>query len=250
MRRGVTLIEITIVITILPLIITAFILVLDKTLGDAKTVAAQSTYDITSSLAIDRMEDDVRASTAFNSSVSAPYSDPYQPVAGWNYVGTGSTDRVMILSLPATTVRENATTRSVAYQDSATYDCATQLTLNPIMTYRAIYFVNNATLYKRFLTDTTTPTCATQIQKQTCPSASIASWPSICKARDEVIAEDVLAFSVDYHQDRSADALPNQYTDTGALSIARAATITLKIGKITNSKSTTSTQTLRIVRMN
>lgn len=248
--RGVSLIEIAIVVTILPLIITAFILVLDKTMNDAHKLAKQAAYDSSNTLAMERLEHDIKLATGFGSTVSSPFSDPYQPVGGWDYAGSGTSDRVLILSVPATTVRENATTRTTVYKDSASFNCSTELAYNPIHTYRAIYFVDNSTLYKRFLTDTATATCNTQIQKQSCPVADIASWPGICQARDEVIATEVSGFSITYRQDNAGGALPDQYSDSSAPGLARSVTITLTLSDPSSSAPASSTMNQTISRVN
>lgn len=247
--RGVTLIEITIVIVIMPVIVTSFVFVLSSTLHNAHETAARAEYQSSLALAVDRLEHDIRLATAFNSNIGAPFSDSYQPVSGWNYSGTGPDNRVLILSLPATTVRDGAATRTTVYEDSPAYNCTTELRNNPVLTYRAVYFVEDTTLYKRFLTDTSTATCAPQIQKQTCPAADIASWPSSCEARDEVIATNVSQFSVDYLQHGLATPLPDQYSDASAVALANSVKISLALSKNSSSEITTDT-TVTIARIN
>lgn len=237
---GVTLVEVMIVIVMIPLIIIAFIFVLDNTLYSAHQTAARAEYQSAIARATDRLEHDIRLASAFNSDISGSFSDDYAPVAGWTYAGTGTDDRVLILSLPATTVRDGASSRTTVYEDTAKYNCTTQLQNNPVLTYRAVYFINQGTLYKRFLTDTTTDSCGVQIQKQSCPAADIASWPASCGARDEIIATNVSRFSVDYLQYGLDTPLPNQYDDVASVTLARSVQISLTLSKTTSPAITTS----------
>lgn len=238
--RGVTLVEIMIVIVMIPLIIVAFIFVLDNTLYSAHQTAARAEYQSAVARAADRLEHDIRLASAFTADISGPFGDDYEPTAGWTYAGTGADNRVLILSLPATTVRDGANSRTTVYEDTATYNCTTELRRNPVLTYRAVYFIDNGTLYKRFLTDTSTASCGAQIQKQSCPADDIASWPASCEARDEVIATNVSRFSIDYLQYGLSAPLPDQYTDTAAPTLARSVQITLTLSKTTSPAITTS----------
>lgn len=247
---GVTLVELALVITIMPLIITSFVLVLDKTLADARHSALQANYDGDSAFAADWLEHDIRLAAQFNTDISSQFSDPYEPGGGWDYSGSGSNDRVLILSLPATTVRDGSDSRDIVHEDSGTYNCTTELVYNPILTYRAVYFVDNGTLYKRTLTDTTTATCNSQVQKQSCPAADIGSWPTICEARDEVLVTDVSQFSVNYYPAHDTDVLPDQYTGSEPLNVAQAAEITLTISEPGASTPVTSKITLKTSKVN
>lgn len=246
--RGVTLIEITIAIVMLPIIVTAFVLVLSNTMHNAHETAARAEYQSILASATDQLEHDIRLATAFHGATAAPFTDSYKP-ASWNYSGTGTDDRVLILSLPATTVREGANSRTAVYEDTGAYNCTTELQNNPILTYRTVYFVDNGTLYKRFLTDTSTATCAPQIQKQTCPADDIASWPSSCEARDEIVATHVIGFSIDYLQHGLAAPLPDQYSDDAAVALADSVQITLSLSR-TTSPDIRTTSTVTIARTN
>lgn len=246
---GISLIEIIIAITIIPLIVASFILVLDKTLTEARRTAIQTTLDSSSSFAIDWLEQDVRIATGFNSTVGGVYSDTYAPDGGWEYEGEGADNRVLILSLPATSLRAGTSSRILTHIDGA-YNCTTELTYNPVLTYRAIYFLKDGNLYKRYLTDTTTDTCNPQIQKQSCPVAQIESWSSACKARDELLATDVSEFSIDYYNASETTPIANAYSDSSVLSTAQAVGITLTLSQTSGSNTIDSTVSLKSSRIN
>lgn len=247
---GMTIIEITIVVTMLSLVILGFMVSLDRLLSEARKTGAQANYDSLASSAIDRIEEEVRIASAFNPNISSPYSDPYAPSGGWDYSGSGTTDRVLILSSPATTMRERASTNIQTYQDSVTFNCTSELTYNPAHHYRAILFVDDGILYKRFLTDTTTALCNSQIQKQSCPSSSIGSWPSECRARDEVIARDVSEFAVDYYRSNEIDPMDDAYTEPDTLTDAVAVVVRLTLRQPAGGDPSSATVQFRIARTN
>lgn len=246
------MIEVAIAITILPLIITSFILVLDQTLYEARNTAVQTKLDNESSLAIDWLEQDIRLSSEFKSTISTPFDDDYQPSGGWSYVGDGENQRVLILSIPSTTLRSGTSSRILTHVDGGTYNCdeGDQLTYNPVLTHRAIYFVSDGNLYKRYLTDTTTATCNDQIQKQSCPAANEESWPSACKARDELIASNVSQFSVDYYDPYETNPISNAYSDASTLSSAQAVGVTITVSQESGGNTINSTVSLKSSRVN
>ncbi len=247
--RGVTLIELLIVVTLIPLIIVSFIVVLDKVMQDAaeSTARAQLSSDV--SFASDWLEKDIRTAVSFESATAPPYNDSYDPATGWDYAGTASGNRVLILSLPSTTLRDGTSNREITYEDGG-YNCSTQMTYNPIMTYRAVYFVNEGTLYRRILTDTTTPTCNAQIQLQSCPEADKLSWPSGCEAQDEVLATNISQFSIDYFNSNDDDPLEDVYTDDSLLITAKTVGITLKAAKTIGNSTVDASVSLRTARIN
>lgn len=245
--RGVTLIELALVIAVIPILLIGFFLLLTTVMNDSKQVSLQANADTESLFASSWLERDLRNAVSYQTTVSAPYTDPYQPSGGWSYSGSGETDRVLIAALPATTLREGTPGRVAVYAQEAGLNCTTELFLNPIHTYRAVYFVDDNTLYKRHLTDTTTTTCGTQIQRQSCPEADRASWPAVCDAPDEVVANDVIDFRVDYVAPGTNLPLPDQYTG-GGISVAKAVRISLVIGEDSGKNSSRSSRTIFVAR--
>lgn len=248
---GMTIVETVIVVTIITAVILGFILALDRTLTEASRTGAIANLNSQASRAIDRIEHEVVSASKFHATIASPFSDPYEPGAGWSHVGDGENDRVLILSQPATSLRDRATSRELTYQDGPSYTCsATDLRYNPVHTYRAILFVDNNTLYKRFLTDETTALCNSQIQKQSCPADAIGTWPAICEVRDEVIARDVSDFDVSYYRAGESSAIADAYTDPSLLAKAVSVDVVLTLSEPSGADPASSTVTIHATRAN
>lgn len=248
-RPGITIIELLIAIVIISSTLVGMILMLTRAMSDARFAATRTELDSKLSLALTRLEDDVQLATQFEGDIAGPYADTYAPVGGWDYSGDSATERVLILSMPATVDRSGTPGRILTYQNDASFNCTTELTYNPVHTYRTVYFVDNQTLYKRFVTDTTTSLCNAQVQKQTCPADQIGSWPAECEARDEVIATNITEFSIDYVLGGESEAIPSQYTDPQLIRDSKAAIVTLRMGSSSPS-APESIATLRLTRVN
>jgi len=257
---GVTIIELTVVITILPIIIALFIYAVFASVNASTKSKAQLELDTGVRDAMNVIERDVRYSVAFDKTVPAEYSDPYGPnnsgtngAEAWNFTGVpaASSDRILILSVPATTQAGVSNAREPVYVDGS-YNCSTERTYNPEHTYITIYFVRGGTLYRRILTDTTTTVCnGPQNQKQSCP-ADIYPWNVICEAKDEVIATNVSSFSIDYYVNQVATPISNVYTssDPDILNTADDAEVTLTLSRQFAGETISGTSTLRIAKVN
>lgn len=247
---GITLIELLVAMVVISISLVGLIFILTHAMNDARFAAAQTELDTKLSFALKRIEDDVRIASGFNGSVGAAFSDSYEPVGGWDYSGNATDDRVLILTMPATVERAGSTGQILSYRDDAAYNCTSELTLNSIHTYRAVFFVENQTLYKRFLTDTATSLCDSQAQKKTCPVADIGSWPSECEARDEVIAENVEGFSIDYLRGGETTSIGSQYSNENYIQGAKAVSVTLTLRSNPGESAAVSSATLRMTRLN
>jgi len=258
-KAGFTLVELVVAITVMAIIAVGLFAVLIQTYSSSSYGATQVTIASNAQLAMDQIEQDVRYSDNFDTQLVSPFSDPYGPTnnssspQSWTFAGTpsSSTNRALIIEANATTSNPQANTRTYVYK-TGTYSCSQEI-YNPPLHYTKIYFVYNNTLYRRTITDTTTSTCnpstEKQVQKQSCPEASVGSWPSICKANDEVIATNVTAFSVDYYYGTGTSALNVYPTDSGNLvPTADSAQVTLTIGD-GKSNHTTTTISLKIKRV-
>lgn len=242
----------TVVIVVMPLIITGILVILDQVINSARTSSAQAELQSDVAFAADWLERDIRLATSFESTISSPYADAtYQPVGGWDYAGSGAADRVLILGLPATSLREGDGSRMLTYESDG-YNCTTELTYNPVLTYRAVYFVDNGTLYRRVITDTgvTTSLCNTQSQKQSCPAIDKPSWPSSCEARDEVLAENVTGFAVDYFDKGEETPIANAYSDSTVLATANAVGVELTLSMPVGDNPLDTTLYIRSARIN
>ena len=200
--KGFTLVELQLSIAVVAIILAGLIPIVYATVDSASLDSLRVKLVDQNQLALTQFERDVRYSTAFDTTVTTPFSDPNAPSGGWKIDGTSASQRVLILESPATAKNPYSFNRSPVYTDSASYNCSTTpltgtLYLNPPLTFTTVYFVQNGTLYKRILTDTTTPTCgsySTQYQKQSCPTGSGGT----CAAKDEVAATGVTKFAIDY----------------------------------------------------
>jgi len=225
-------------------------------LDDGRESTLSSTYSSELEFAADWLERDVRFASVFNPGVTTPFADSYAPSGGWSYMGQGINKRVLILSSPASSLRQGTDTRVPTYIDGPEFDCSpAQMTYNPTLYYRSIYFLDGNTLYKRYLVDQTTPTCNSRIQKQSCPASQKASWPTLCGASDETIATNVTQFNVDYYtsKDENPDTnlpIPNQYSDPEKLGDAESVALQLTMTQPDSAKPVTATIKIRTTKVN
>lgn len=254
--RGISLVELVLVMTILPIVIAGTIFALNMILADGRRSALSTTYSSELGFAADWIEHDVRFATSFNPTVTSLFSDPYAPSGGWNYVGENDNNRVLILSSPASSLRQGTKTRVPTYIDGPDFNCSpSQMAYNPVLVYQSVYFLDDKTLYKRYLIDKTTPKCNTHIQKQSCPADKESTWPTECQASDEVIATNVTQFSIGYYtsKDESPETnqpMPTQYTDPESLLNAESISIKLKVEQPNTADPVTSSINLRVTKVN
>ena len=81
-------------------------------------------------------------------------------------------------------------------------------------------------------------------------SIPVASRNALCLANDEMIAQNVLNFSIDYYAVLSSDPIDGQYTSLSqeVLDVADDASISLSVG--TQNQHTKVTRTLRVTKVN
>lgn len=204
-RAGFTLVEMLVVIVIIGVIFPIFAALLIGSYRDAYGLNFKVQANNEMQQALWYMDDTVKVGTAFLTTVPSQYNDPYGPDnagSAWSYKGTSSTSRVLITQSYATSTNALATGRKPVFTNTPTYNCTTQMYYQPELQFVTIYFVKNGTLYRRLLTDTTTPLCTgnTQAQKQTCPPYLTGTLNALCQANDEVLATNVTNFSVAYYQ--------------------------------------------------
>lgn len=251
---GFTVVELTTVIIIIPLIIAIFIMTLYNLSDNSRRDTIQLSLDDRLQFAMDTIESDVRLGSEYYEELPSDFSDSYAPGTGWSFAGAGENSRVILMARPVTTIDVDRSDQALVYVDSPGFDCTTQLQLNPVLNYMLIYFVDDGDLIRRTLVDSTTTTCDNEAgrQKQSCPRELQATWASGCEARDEIIASDVSQFSVDYYHSRATDPAPDVYTnsDPGDLDDINDAQITLKLSKLAGGKEISSSLTLRISRLN
>ena len=256
-ESGFTLIELLLVIALIPLVVGSFIFTLYEVSNSSSHKAFQLDMDDDSRQAMHSIEQDVRTATAFHSEIPASFTDAYGPDntgSDWSFAGSSSDLRVLLLTKVATTSISGNGNRTPVYIDSPTYNCTTELLLNPPLLYMVVYFVRDRTLYRRILTDTNSPTCGeTMTQKQSCPGDLSDSWDASCLARDEVRAHNVSSFKIDYYSQRQTTPASAVYTDPlpADMTMLDDAEITLGLAGDTGYRaSQNSIQTLRIARLN
>jgi len=206
-RSGFTVIELLLVLPLAAVIVTVFVSILIITLQFATRNKTQLEQVGTSQLALNQLERDVRYSTEYLMSLPDEFSDPNANGFSetWSYRGSPYSDsnkRVLLLRSFTTEGNPYAPNRTPIYTDSAEYNCSVTppsgtLYLNPQLSYITIYFIKSKTLYRRIVTDTTTPICGSAdiYQKQSCPTGS----GGICEAKDEIMARNVSAFRIGYY---------------------------------------------------
>ena len=262
-NRGYTLIEIVVAIMVFSIIVLVFGIALTSSYDAAFVSKARSQTAVTLQNAMDIIEKDVRYSVEFNGTTEAPYTDLYGRSTTqsansyiWNYNGLGDDSRVLILSNYASSMRSSSDARRPIYikrvDANLIYSCTNMPEYLPKLQYRTIYFLQDKKLYRRILTDTTTAICdgQTQAQKQSCPATAFSgTTPAICKARDEIVAQNVSAFSVTYYKD--ADTLvDNQYRPNGESFLIEADLVTVKLTLKMPPRNEAQTTTLQITRIN
>lgn len=261
-QGGFTLVELAIVIVVLGGIFPLFLSLLLNMYSDAFNLDDKVKSNSEVMQAVWYMDDNVRVASAYRATVPSEFTDAYGPhnlgTAGaeaWSYKGSSSTSRVLITQSYATSANALSTGRQPVFVNSVDFNCTTQMYYQPQLTYITIYFVKDGTLYRRLLTDTTTPLCAgnTQQQLKTCPPYITSGRHASCQANDEVLATNVSNFSVEYYQTTQAGSdtpvdpsyASNDPTILSAVDYAKVTiTTSLKDGAVTN------TVTQRMTKVN
>lgn len=155
----------------------------------------------------------------------------------WSWQGTGTptpTSRVLITRNYATTGLVSDDTRMLIL---SSVDCSTPLTNN------LIYFVNDGTLYRRSLKNSSAPCSGSIAQKTTCASGSSGYG---CEGTDTKLLTNVTSFSIDYYADpNSISPIPNQYDSASAALVAAARSVKISVTVANNNSSM-----IRISRVN
>jgi hypothetical protein len=256
-------VELIIVIVVIGIIFPVFSALFVNTYHDAY-VADNKTKASTMILqALSYINEAAVSTNDFQTGISSPFTDAYGPndlgssgAQAWTYKGKSSTNRVLITQNYATTVNALNTGRQPVFENTAAFNCTTQMSYQPQLVYMTIFFVKNNTLYRRILTDTTTAVCAgnTQQQKQSCPPyIASGSLDATCKANDEILATNVTGFSVDYFQiasDGTSTQIDPTYASSDPTILTAADYINLTITASANSGGTTTTMTQRMTKVN
>lgn len=253
-QSGFTLVEIGVIVPVVMVIAIALFSTLFAYLNSSNQEQARLSQAFTQTNALSRIEADVALSTNFltadDSVMTGDYYEAASSGSNWSYAGTDTTHRVLLLREYATTGNPLAGVRTPVYVRASTApDCSIAANISGQLTYNIIYFVKNSTLYKRILTDRTSPACTTQYQKESCPStATIGS--NNCGAYDETIATNVSGLSLDYYTDQSSNTIVNVYGNSALLSTTRSVNITLENTQRSYYGSVTTSSSLRAMSQN
>lgn len=209
-RKGMTLAEVAIVIVVLGIIFPVFMMLIVNSYRDTFALDDKQRTSSQIMQALWYIEDTITNASTFLTTVPAPYVDPYGKnnagtagVEAWSYKGTSATDRVLISLNYATTTNALNTGRQPVFKNTIAFNCTTEMSYQPQLTYATVFFVKDSTLYKRIITDRTSALCPgnVQYQKLTCPPYITGTGRNAaCQANDEVLVNNVSNFAVDYFQ--------------------------------------------------
>lgn len=243
--RGFSTVELTLVMTIIPIITMVLIVFLFNSIFESRRSASQATYDSRAQEAMDWLERDIRYATEFSDNLDLnTHSDPvgYNAANDFSYAGQNANSRTLIIMSPSTTQGSLNSARQVIYQDDY-YRCAIP-SYNPPLLYASVYFLKNGTLYKRTLPASGIATCGGVVaQKRSCPRTTPG-----CTVFDEIIAQNVSRFSVSYYSSNGTH-LSDAYTNASDLLEATTVEIILTLTS-SGGNPVSSTITLRNTRIN
>ena len=240
-----TLVEVSIVIVMLGIIFPVFMMLVVNSYRDTFALDDKQRTSSQIMQALSYIEDTVTNSNAFMATLPTPYVDPYGKnnagtagVEAWSYKGTAPTDRVLIVQNYATTTNALNTGRQPVFKNTVDFNCTTEMSYQPQLTYATIFFVKDSTLYKRLITDRTSALCPgnVQYQKLTCPPYIAAPGRNAaCQANDEVLVNNVSNFSISYFQLAAAATgtpVDPGYTSTDPTVLNEADYVNVTIGAI------------------
>lgn len=262
-EQGFTIVELSLVIVLLGILFPIFSFLLVSMYRDAYHLSDKVKSSSEISQALMYMEENVRSANAFQTGIQGAYSDFYGPrnlgtagVQAWSYKGDSATSRVLITQNYSTTNNALNSGRQPVFINNPGFNCTTQIYYQKQLTYMTIYFVKDGTLFRRLLTDKTTPLCPsnTQQQKQTCPPyISDATRDSSCEAYDEVLANNVTNFTAEYFQasvDGAATQIDSSFTSTDATVLSVADYINVTVAISSKGGAITNTMTQRMTKVN
>ncbi len=261
-NTGFSLIELMVVVVIVGVILPIFAVILTSTYREAYLSDYRLGTISQARNALWFMDDDVKLATAFLTTTPSGFTDAYgarnlgsSGAQAWSYKGNSVTSRVLITRNFATSENSGSLGRTPVYTDGGTFNCTTEVTYQTELAYVTIYFVKDSTLYRRILTDNTTPLCPGNVQSQlqSCPPYITSGRDSSCKANDEVLATNVSKFDIAYFQisDLLTDVpIDADYTSTNPAILETADYVTITIAIASNNNTYTTTMTQRITRIN
>jgi type II secretory pathway component PulJ len=229
-QSGFTLVEIAIITPIVILVLGGIVALLIGLMTDtiASRTELELTHDTTNALHI--IEDDVKLTSAFLTTKGSAFTDPYgsDGLGGtWSYKGVSETSRTLILQAYATTRSPRDSLKAPVYINEN--GCSADFILsNPTLTTNIIYYINNGSLYRRTLTDTSQNTCQTPFQRQSCPP-NLASPDPVCKTDDVLLLSNVTSFIVHYYNDPASGTPLDVYPSSSSTVLDPTVSVRVKL---------------------
>lgn len=241
-QRGFTLVEVAVVAPVMILIALAIVAILIALVSGTVGPNARSILIQQGQKAFDSMESDVNNSSGLLSTLTVPAnftdnaaSDYSSPPSGTTVLRIQTYDQIQ-------NPNDSSGTKVIpAFKDTSPCSNTTVLDSNNIVPIVVVYFVKNNTLYRRTLTDTTTPaTCGTKLAKSTgcgsCTSEDIAL----------IRADSITKFEVTYYDSVTLDSNPSSIASASS----KSAKITIASSLEAGGDTIKYTANLRVARLN
>lgn len=249
--HGFTLVEVVVIAPILILVLGGFVVALVTMVGDTLASRDANALVFSTQSSLDRIEQDVRLATGFQSSSGIQQLPQGQDA---NYTGTASFTATatnhLIMAVPATTVNPLDSSRQIVYYANQPNPCGGNQSYNTPLTATVIYFVYNNALYRRVIMPNYTLTagqpntvCAAPWQQNSC---SPGYTNARCQTQDSKLLDNVSSLDLAYYSN------PMSTSDLGASNAASAVTLGVTINTSRNSSGQTLTHSanLRATRIN
>lgn len=248
--HGFTLVEVVVIAPILILVLGGFVVALVTMVGDTLASRDANTLVASTQSALDRIEQDARLATGFQSSSGVMQLPQGQDN---NYTGTASFTATatnhLIMAVPATTLNPLDSARQIVYYANQPNPCGPEQSYNTPLTATVIYFVYNNSLYRRVIMPTYTlsaganQVCATPWQQNSC---SPGYTNARCQTQDAKLADNVSSLNLAYYSN------PMSSTDLGAANAASAVTlgVTINTSTLTSGQTIAHNASLRATRIN
>lgn len=268
-KFGFTLVEMLIVAPIVILMIGIFISSIVAMTGDVLSTRSATTLSYNVQDALDRIEQDVKASGGYlsknNVVIKSPQGFDNGSADFLNVNSDTSIGDMLILNSYATTSNPAGSSQNTMYMSGQPYACdSTQLSLNTPVTYNIVYFVKNNSLWRRVLMPSNYETVGCNGTSVGLPWQQPSCLPTItgtmCVAEDVKLVDGVDAedFQVSYLTDSgsttentiASDPAQSDTTRQAALKTTAAVSITITASDTAAGRPVTHTGTMRATSNN
>lgn len=203
--RGFTLVEVLVISPIIILFIGTFIALIVGLTGESLQLRTKNVAAYDAQAALDDIEDSVSQATGFLINTNGITYNPQgknNSSTPFTHTATGESD-TLIMRSAATTKSPFDPTRDIIYTGAGS-SCNTK---NAVYTFVTVFFVHEESgkksLYKRTILPQL-PACAEAWQRGSCHPSFKSVNPSICRAEDEKLLDDVSSIDVEYFENASS----------------------------------------------